>query len=395
MKWVAYLICYLIYPFSFLVPRSERRMAFGSFRGAFNDNSKYLLINTVERQKDKKVAWLSVNRKTVALVRSLGLPAYWVLSPKGAWFALRARYWFVNSYTSDIMFCLSGGATVVNLWHGVGLKRCEFNVNSGTLAKRYQEHEWREVFTHPECFRRPEYLVSSTDFQSRMFASAFRLPMERCLNLGYPRNALLLKPKQTILDFVQKYEPASTLTLIERMQNYNKVYIYMPTWRDSQLDVFSEHFDLARLEDILQQQNALLLLKPHANTKVSHVKESKHIVFVDGKTDVYGVLPFTDVLITDYSSILYDYLLLQGKDVILYLYDLEEYVKDRDFYYPFAENVCGKQVRTQAELEKVIALQDYKLDATERKHILNKFWGDTMNPDQDVCKNILDRVCGA
>lgn len=392
MKWFAYIICYLIYPFSFLVVRDKNRIAFGSFRGAFNDNSKYLFIYLAELHTHKKICWLSINRQTVKLVRSLGLPAEWVLSPKGAWLALRSKTWFVNSYTSDIMFCLSGGATVVNLWHGVGLKRCEFNINTGALAKRYVEKQFKEVFTHPESFRRPEYLISSSPFQSEMFAKAFRLPIERCLNIGYPRNTILKKSKEEILEFVKKYEPQSTLELIRSLNKYSKVYIYMPTWRDSQLDVFTEHFDLVQLEAIMAKQNALMLLKPHPNTKVSEIKESAHIQFIKGTVDVYGLLPFTDVLITDYSSILYDYLLIPNKNVVLYLYDMEEYVKDRDFYYPFEENVCGKKVNTWEELVTVISDTNATLDQQERDRIVRKFWGQTMEENQDVCANLLKEL---
>ena len=162
MKTLAYIVCYLLYPFSFLIPRSKKRLAFGCYRGGFSDNSKYLFIYAAEHCKDLDVCWLSVNRQTVKHVRSLGLPAYWVLSPIGAWKALRAKYWFINSYTSDIMYCLSGNATVINLWHGVGLKRCEFNIQNGGLADRYVKKTFKERFYHPESFRRPDYLLSST-----------------------------------------------------------------------------------------------------------------------------------------------------------------------------------------------------------------------------------------
>ena len=97
LKTLAYIICYMIYPFSFLVPRSKRRLAFGSYRGGFGDNSKYLFIYAAEHCVDLDICWLSVNRQTIKHVRSLGLPAYWVLSPVGAWKALRAKYWFINS----------------------------------------------------------------------------------------------------------------------------------------------------------------------------------------------------------------------------------------------------------------------------------------------------------
>lgn len=390
MKTLAYIICYLIYPFSFLIPRSEKRMAFGSYRGGFTDNSKYLFIYIATHCAEIDVCWLSTNRNTIQLLRSLGLPAYWVLSPIGAWKALRAKYWFVSAYTSDIMYCLSGNAIVINLWHGVGLKYCEFNIRSGPLADRYVKQTFKERFYHPESFRRPEYVVSSTAFQSTMFASAFRVPLEKCLNIGYPRNQILTWPKDQIRAFMQKYEPQDTLRLIERMEQYSKVYIYMPTWRDSQLEVFTQQFDLDALNNEMIAQNALMLLKPHPNTRTNDISGYSNIVLVNRTTDVYGVLPFTDVLITDYSSILYDYLLIPNKEVILFLYDYNEYVRDRDFYYPFDENVVGKKVYSFAEMLKSIETNDYQSTEEAKQTIVEKFWGETVK--LNACEELLKIV---
>lgn len=393
MKTLAYIICYLIYPFSFLVPRSKKQLAFGSYRGSFSDNSKYLFIYLVEHHPELQACWLSINRKTVQKVRALGLPAYWVLSPVGAWKALRAKYWFVNSYSSDIMYCLSGGVTIVNLWHGVGLKHCEFNIKDGALAERFVKKTFKERFYHPESFKRPDYLASSTPFQSTMFASAFRIPLDKCLNVGYPRNAILQKPKEDVLAFVRKYEPQETLHLIEKCSKYDKVYIYMPTWRDSQKNVFAQQMDLRKLSAVLKRQNALLLLKPHPNTIVNSIYQADNIVLVERTVDIYGVLPFTDVLITDYSSILYDYLLMPDKQVILYLYDFDEYVHERDFYYPFDENVVGTHVKSFEQLIDVIIRKDYKIKAKDRQYIIDRFWGETIHIDSS--KAILEHVCGA
>lgn len=372
------------------MPRSKNQLAFGSYRGGFSDNSKYLFIYLVEHYPDLQLCWLSVNRQTVKKVRALGLPAYWVLSPNGAWKALRAKYWFINSYSSDIMYCLSGGATIVNLWHGVGLKRCEFNIKDGALAERFVKKTFKERFYHPESFKRPEYLVSSTAFQSTMFASAFRIPLNRCLEVGYPRNVILKNSKEEVLTFVRKYEPQETIQLTEMCAKFDKVYIYMPTWRDSQKNVFAQQMDLRELSEVLKKQNALLLLKPHPNTIVDDIYQADNIVLVERTVDIYGVLPFTDVLITDYSSILYDYILMPNKEVILYLYDYEEYVKERDFYYPFDENVVGKQVKSFEGLKEVIDKKDYRMIEGDRKRILERFWGDTMQ--KDVCVNIVSQL---
>ena len=362
MKFLAYLICYLIYPFSFLFPRSRRKYVFGSYRGSFADNAKYLFIYSVENgDKDIRYIWLSTSRATVRKVRSLGLPAYWVLGPRGVWHALTSKYWFFNSYTSDIMFCLSGGACCINLWHGVGLKRTEFNTVSGPLADRYSKKNKYDVFCHPESFRRPDWLLTSTPFQTSMFAKAFRLPESKCLELGYPRNWILNADEKARSEYVDRYEPASTRQFIDSIKGrYEKVYVYMPTWRDSQRTVFTQSMDLERLNGILAARNSLLILKPHANVILTDTLGSlSNIVLADPKSDIYPILPYAHVLITDYSSILYDWLLMEGKDVILYLYDYKEYVRERDFYYPFDENVAGCRAVTFDELCSLIESGQY------------------------------------
>lgn len=382
MKFLVYLTSYLIYPFSFLFIRNRKKAAFGSFRNAFNDNAKYLFIYVSEQNPEINCSWLSINKTTVREVRNKGLKAYHILSPQGIWHALTSRYWFFNAYTSDIMFAFSGGATCVNLWHGVGLKKAEFNIDSGALAERYQEKKLREVFFHPEVFRRPDWILTSTPFQTKMFALAFRIPENKCLEFGYPRNEVLSFTEQQCLSFVDRFEPENTRHLISAIKQggYHKVFIYMPTWRDSQRELFVQSFNLDKMHQILKTQNSLLLLKPHANTIVtpSAFARYSNIILVDAKTDIYPILPFTDVLITDYSSILYDFILMENKDVILYLYDYEEYVKDRDFYYPFDENVVGKKVMAFDELCQCIEMGNYQMDELLRKKIIKKFWGDTM-----------------
>ncbi len=393
MKFLAYLICYLIYPFSFLLPRSRRKYVFGSSRGSFADNAKYLFIYSVENgDKDIRYIWLSTSRATVRKVRSLGLPAYWVLGPRGIWHALTSKYWFFNSYTSDIMFCLSGGACCINLWHGVGLKRTEFNTVSGPLADRYSKKNKYDVFCHPESFRRPDWLLTSTPFQTSMFAKAFRLPESKCLELGYPRNRILNADEKARSEYVDRYEPASTRQFIESIRGkYDKVYVYMPTWRDSQRTVFTQSMDLERLNGILAEKNSLLILKPHANVILTDTLGSlSNIVLADPKSDIYPILPYAHVLITDYSSILYDWLLMDGKDVILYLYDYKDYINERDFYYPFDGNVAGCRVETFQELCSLIESGQYKLDPAERDAMIEKFWGVTAT--YDASRKILDFI---
>ena len=392
MKFIAYIICYLIYPFSFLFPRSRRKYVFGSYRGSFADNAKYLFLYSTEHgDRDIDYIWLSTRRATVKKVRSLGLRAFWVLEPRGVWHALTSRYWFVNSYTSDIMFCLSGRAVCINLWHGVGIKRIEYNATSGPLADRYMKKDKYDVFCHPESFRKPDWVLSSTPYQNHFFSTSFRIPVSRCLEMGYPRNRILTTSEEERSRFVGRFEPQQTSELISRLKGYNKVYIYMPTFRDSQLTVFTQCMDLERLNRIMADTNSMLILKPHANVRLTENFSSlTNIMLASPIMDIYPILPYVHVLITDYSSIIYDWLLMEGKDVILYLYDYDAYVRERDFFYPFDENVTGCRVDSFDSLCSVIESGDYTIDKEERKRILERFWGETAQYDSSGM--ILDFV---
>ena len=329
MKVFAYLVGYCVWLFSFLVPRSKKIWIFGSFRGTFTDNAKYLFIQVSRQNTELLPIWISYRKETVQMVRSLGLNAYSIFSFKGLYYALRGKYYFFNAYSSDICYFTSGGTVQVNLWHGVGLKKIEFCVDKGPMYNRYVKKTLKERFFYPQVYRRPNYFLSSTDFQTVKFAQAFRITEKQCMNLGYPRNDILLADESQRMDFIQRFETPKTQLLITQLKEYGSVFLYMPTWRESQRNLFAEHLNLEQLNQAMQQQNALLLLKPHANTIIENpdqLKAYSHIRLMDNSIDIYPILPYTDVLITDYSSILYDYLLLEDKRVILYLYDYEDYI---------------------------------------------------------------------
>jgi CDP-glycerol glycerophosphotransferase (TagB/SpsB family) len=71
MKFLAYLVCYCIYPFSFLFPRNRKKWAYGSFRGGFDGNAKYLFIHVSDQMPEIDAVWLSTNKMTVKEVRLL------------------------------------------------------------------------------------------------------------------------------------------------------------------------------------------------------------------------------------------------------------------------------------------------------------------------------------
>lgn len=389
-KFIAYLLCYAFYPISYLFPRTDKILVFGSYRGAFNDNTKYLFLYANEHITNRKVVWISTKQSTVKHIRSLGYEAYSVMSLKGLWYALRGKYWFVNSYSSDIAFCLAGSAKIVNLWHGVPMKAIEFGITKGDLAKRYVQRDIRDTFFHPAPFRRPDYMVSTTDFFDEVFSQSFRIDKSQCMQTGCPRNRMLRLPKEDVDTFISRYESNETKALVEKIKQYKTVFVYMPTWRDSQRDCFANGFDLEAFNNCVAQQNACVLMKPHANTIIDKSVTYSNLFFLDGNVDMYCILPYTHVLITDYSSILYDYILMPDKHVILFHYDYEEYVNSREFIFDIQDNIVGRKVYTFDELIQVISTNDYTMDTTARQKILDKFWGETS--DKNSCELVFEKL---
>lgn len=375
IRVLAYLCGYLFFPFSFLFPRSRKIWIFGSFRGAFNQNAKYLFIHVSRQEPGIFPVWITYHPSVVKEIRSKGLRAYSLFSIQGLYYALRGKYYFFNDYSSDICYFTSGGAAKVNLWHGVGLKKIEFCIENGPLADRYVRKTFKERFFYPFVYQRPDYFLSSTDFQTAKFAAAFRIPPQKCLNLGYPRNDILLWDEAQRNCFINQFEPLETVRLIEKISGYKKVYLYMPTWRDSQKELFAIHLDSDRLNLLMEEVDGVFLFKPHPIMKINPeiFKKDSRLMLLDSHLDIYTLLPYTHVLITDYSSILYDYLLMKDKDVILYLYDYKEYIKERDFNYPFLENIAGTVVYDFETLEKTIRNGCY--DHRKYPLINDLFWG--------------------
>ncbi len=370
-KFIKYLLCYPLYPLSFLFIRRKGRLAFGCPRNRFEGNPKYLFIEYSRKGYD--VCWISGDKTVVEEIKAKGLQACYLFSTKGFHRALTSSWWVIGAYTSDIMFFLSGGVKVLNLWHGVGLKLCEFNIKSGPLSDRYYKKTLKERFYHPEVYRRPDLFLSASAFQTAMFSPAFRISADRCIEEGYPRNQILLCSENERASFISTFEEDSTAQLIKDLSEFNKVYVYMPTWRDSGSSALHD-FDYQKIMPILNNNGDALVVKDHFNNPGKRTFREGNIFFLQPSADIYPILPYTDTLITDYSSVLYDYILMEGKNVILYIFDYDNYTEQRDFFYPFEENVIGQKAFTFDELLRILKQGPQSPDEKKRRELIEKFW---------------------
>ncbi len=327
------LIFYSLLGISYLIPRNKKIWLFGGVSGTFNDNVKHLYIYITENCPEIRAIWISTDKNINKYIKSKGLEAYYNYSLKGIYFALIGKFYFFFTYPSNINLWASGGAIKINLWHGVPIKKIEFDIKNNFACN----FSFKNLFSYPERCMKYHHVLSTSKKVSKLFSSAFRVDRKNCLELGYPRNQILSYSEDKIVNFIEKYEPSETKKLIFSLKKYDKIFIYMPTWRDNGRDFIKDaNINFELLNCVMQKKNHFLILKLHHMTKLTiNLKKYKNIFLLDNNLDVYPILPFTDCLITDYSSIFFDYKLMK-KEVILFPFDKEEYIaKDREMYYSY------------------------------------------------------------
>lgn len=354
----ARVLLWAIYGLSRLSVRRENVCVFGGGFDAFS-NGKHLAIHLKQNAPGLQVSWITHRRADTARIREAGIPAYYKWSPAGMWHTVRARWVFLNSYAFDVNFWLTGGAIRVNLWHGVPLKKLGFDITNGPLARLFQARGIRRLFYRllSSAYQQPHLMISTSVEMQELFARAFRLPAERCPPLGYPRTDLFSWDREALITFVRQREPNEVRRIVGRAEDAACVWAYLPTWRDSRRDFIAQsRIDWMTLDDICRESNAFFLVKFHPLTPVDVTRfQGLQNVCLVGKTlDVYPLLPFVDSLITDYSSVFFDYLLLD-RPIVFFPFDLQDYVRDsRDLYFAYDDVTPGPKATTEQELYEFV-----------------------------------------
>ncbi|KPC52204.1 CDP-glycerol glycerophosphotransferase family protein [Amantichitinum ursilacus] len=383
-----------LYPLSWLVPRRSDLWVFGCYNNKFLDNSKYLFLWISEYRKDIDAVWITGDRAVAGLLLNNGYRACTRWSAQGLWLSLRARVYIFSSYLSDINYFTSGGALRVNLWHGVGLKSIEYKVSAGKLAKLYHGRVsplWRLLL--PERFAKPDLFLAPSVMMAKHFAECFRISPAACIQLPYPR---LNTPRYPQLA-VAVAALGDYAGLREDWGSFDRVAIYVPTWRDDGSSAISSGLpDLAVLSAALRQSNTLLYIKPHPVEASGVSCELANIRIWPRALDMYPLLADFDLLITDYSSVLYDYLYAAAGPVVLYNFDYNRYISQcRDLAFNYTENVWGLWVSNFAALCDVLARPAGVATAdslAQRQVIAERFFG---APVADPMERLVATIAAA
>ena len=376
--------------------RDKHLWTFGAWDGLrYSDNSRALFEYTLANCPEIRAVWMTKSPKVYARLNSKGLPVELCYSESGKAVQRKAGYFFLTKGPDDGDPLQMRGCHLIWLWHGMPLKQIGRDsmafLRRNTLWKRVKTAIRRQIV--PWQFLSGETL-SSAPFFTPFLQSAFGLPADMVWEVGYPRNDHFFKTDVTeriISDLHSRFDRKDAAGKAELV----KLLLYMPTHRDKAtreghtFDPFQQAgFDLARLEEVLEEKNIVLLYKGHFFDSANQgLQSASRIITVtdDDYDDIYTFIKDVDILLTDYSSIYFDFLLCR-KPIILFPFDMEDYVAySRPFYFDYSL-MEGKRVFSWQELAEALGNDDYYVPSEQTIRLMNTYL------DNNACRRVVEKV---
>ena len=336
---------YSLYAFFFnlcrIFPVKENRIAFVAPHNGGNSDSLGILRSFVEKQGGYEIVTISTRALKLdtsgvgALISScLKAAGFFTLKAKAL---ATAKYVFLNdNFMPMASLNFSKKAVVTQLWHAEGAFK-KFGL-SAPLTADVAERE-------KKCSEKLTYVVCSSRNVVPIYAEAFGVEESKILPLGAPRIDSLLAKKDV----------ASLRNAFDEIHpecKGKKLVLYAPTFRDSPEanKNLLRNIDMNAFNEAFDGEYALLTkLHPQINAGVS----VEGAVDVTQGHDIGDLTLICDVLITDYSSACMDFALL-SKPCVFFAFDLEEYEKERSFYFDYERYVPGRVARNFGEVVDAI-----------------------------------------
>lgn len=365
-----------------IIPKNKRQVLFyDSGRDFLDDNTEALYSWMCAHGYDKKYKLVvCVPKETKRLPFSPYEP---VGVLKGTWAYLRSKYVFYSF--GDFRIQPSSEQIVVNQWHGTPLKAIGKLTNYTCYTK-----EHLNSFT---------YVLAASEYFKPIFAKAFGCNESNVMVAGHSRIDYFFSTKEAL----------SCINIDKR--NYEKLFLWMPTFRvsndgrfhdlglekNTSFPIVGTSKQLESLNDFLKEKKALLVIKVHPQAMYEFDGELSNIIIVNNNDIIphgvrlYEFIKEFDALITDYSSVFCDFLVL-NRPMAFTLDDLELYGNNRGFVFPKVENYMpGHHIKTMDDFLTFIddCIADRDLYIEERKRVRPFFCAYS---DGNNSKRLLERV---
>jgi CDP-glycerol glycerophosphotransferase len=327
-----------------ITPRTRDTWVFGC-GGGIGDGA--LALWRVASDEGVTAVWLVENDRDAADARAHGIPTLPKHSVAGLWRTARARVIVITHGFGDVNRYAVSGGFVVQLWHGIPLKRIGVDspetlrppgIVRGTIVEAPVRALLRIMYR--SASRRIDLLPAASHLVRGRLQSAFSLRDAAVPVTGEPR-----------VDVLSAGEPGSRRATARAviadatgaaLDDSTRVILYAPTWRDGDEDPAIPDADAAaRIAVLLEEEDAVLLIRSHPLGAGAYEIPSSRVRMIGSERlrDITPALSGVDVLVTDYSSLAYDSSLVP-MPVVYLAPDVIEYARQRGFYGRY-EDVAG------------------------------------------------------
>ena len=359
-----------IYHF-FRSSKLSNSILFESFQGKVIGDNPYAIFQEVLLRNPSFELLFTMTSKTKAPEGARG-----VKHGSIAWLkALATSRVLVNNTNFPGYFRKRDAQRYIQTWHGTPLKRLGRDIVDVVPTGSYLKMMDREASYW-------DFLVSPSAYCSEIFPSTFGYS-GTILETGYPRNDILVNQTQK-RDLIRR-----SLGIADGKQ----VVLYAPTWRDSQRTATGNWKPVNFLEGSLGE-NFTVLFRGHTNTHSAHsAKVIGAAIDVTNYKNVAELYLAADVLVTDYSSSMFDFS-VTGKPMIFLTPDFDDYVAKRGFYFDFEQLAPGPILRDSSFLRKALeSIDSQKVQYAERYQA----WQQKFNKLEDglASKRVVDATLTA
>lgn len=349
---------------------NDKLILFEAFNGrnyTCSPKAIYEKMITMDEFKDYKFVWAFVDPSKHEVLEDDRLEIVVTKSPEYYKYCSMAKYWIVNSIMPEEIE-KKDGQVYVQCWHGTPLKKLRYDIEvDGAILNTIEEIRRRNDIDAS----RFDYFISPSKYCTEKFTSAFNLKAlgkeDIIIEKGYPRNDFLFNKSEREINAIKKKLG---------IPKNKKVLFYLPTFRDNQHKsgvgyTYQMELDLDRFKKKFEKEY-VMLFSPHyfiANS-IDLNKYKGFIINVARYDEINELYLVSDVIMTDYSSIFFDYANLK-KPMLFFMYDYDVYKgRLRDFYISLDE-LPGPIAKNQNELEKYLMNIDEEFKKNKSKY--NKF----------------------
>lgn len=330
----------------------EDIILFNSFGGKKYDDSPraiYEYMMTQEKYKKYKIYWAFHNPDKFRIEGAEKIKSdtfqYFMI-------ALKAKYWITNSAIERGLKFKNKNTIYINTWHGSAIKKMGKDTPNSIFRFRTSKYD---------------VMYAQSKYDIDIFSNAFELPRERFALVGLPRNDELFYVKQ------------SEINQIKRELNIpksKKVILYAPTFREYSRDkngcIIAPPINIEKWKEKLSDQYIVLFRAHYEVNNVLGIQNDDFIYNMSDYENLNKLMKISDILISDYSSIMFDYSILK-RPIYSYAYDYEEYLEKRGIYINIKEELPNGICMQEDELLEKIVDCDFEKEKTKTEVFFEKY----------------------